>query len=92
MGVLVFAIIEGPDLGWWEPQILIQYLWLDLVRKRGHLTGSGGARDFGRGIRAVYPVGKAPRAGSPLGAVASWIVFLFHVFVGQFHRWRGSYR
>lgn len=20
MGVLVFAIIEGPDLGWWEPQ------------------------------------------------------------------------
>ena len=51
--------------------ILIQLLWLDLVRKRGYFTGSARAHDFGRGLRAVNQVGKAPRAGSPLGAVVS---------------------
>ncbi|MDK8474036.1 MFS transporter [Corynebacterium sp. MSK073] len=53
---------------------------------------AGGARDFGCGVRAVYSVGKAPRAGSTLGAVEPWIVFLFHVLVGQYHRRRGSNR
>lgn len=51
--------------------ILIQLLWLDLVRKRGYFTGSARAHGFGRGLRAVNQVGKAPRAGSPLGAVVS---------------------
>lgn len=51
--------------------ILIQLLWLDLIRKRGYFTGSARARDLGRGLRAFYQVGRAPRAGSPLGAVVS---------------------
>lgn len=51
--------------------ILIQLLWLDLIRKRGYFTDSARARDLGRGLRAFYQVGRAPRAGSPLGAVVS---------------------
>jgi len=52
MGVLVFAIIVARPRLVGTP-ILVQFLWLDVVRKRAHLTGAGGARGFGRGLRAV---------------------------------------
>ncbi|WP_181816365.1 MFS transporter [Micrococcus luteus] len=81
-GALVFAVIEGPDLGWWTPKqdlTILGWVW----STRADLDRPPRAR--GRGARpgTVRRVGAAPREGAPLGPARSRTVHVLDVLGGN---------
>ena len=83
-GALVFAVIEGPDLGWWTPKqdlTILGWVW----STRADLDRPPRARARGRGARpgTVRRVGAAPREGAPLGPARSRTVHVLDVLGGN---------
>lgn len=91
MGVLVFAIIERPDLGWWEPQSsfsIFGWTWSE----NAAISPVPVALALSAVGFALFIRWEKHRERGQRSALLDLGLFSYPTFSWGYHRWCGSYR